>query len=226
MGVMFKFAVILSARSRVNLFRIALTQAFHSGFLDQFIVSSGFFHERTNKQGSFYASDAFINARLPNSAKVIVVGSYNPSSSEFESFYLQLKNHLMTKNGGVVPVSRRKAKKPWANKWHAKVFLARQQNKYRFAIVGSSNLTRSAFSHGSCNNETDVIIWDSAHASTNKMVEMCLDEVPEEFGPYNDGPNVFIGRYDPLDPLNRANLSMQRRLRMIWEDILQATRVV
>lgn len=220
---MFKIALVLSTTPSTNIFRHALTSAFDSGYLDQFLICSGFFHQRNNGKGPFYASDAFKSAKLPNRASVTVVGAYDPASSEFDDFFKTLKSKLKTKSGSKVPVSQRRANKKYANKWHAKIFLARQQNKYRFAVIGSSNLTRSAFSTTASNNEADVIIWDDSHRSTKNLVNSLLQNegaLESEDGP---GLSIFVSNYNQSDVRNSSLGPMQDRLKQLWKDVLSAT---
>lgn len=221
---MFKLALVLSTKPSANIFRTALTSAFHSGHFDHFLVCSGFFHERDNTRGPFFASDAFVGARLPVGSEVTVVGAYDPAASEFDHFVSKLSRGLKTSAGGLVPVYQRRSLRKYANRWHAKVFVARAGAEHRFAVVGSSNLTRSAFDVGPSNNEADVLIWDDSHAPTRQVADVALSDqqgagVAEDFV----RPTVIISNYNPADARNTERAPMNDRLRDLWRDILFAT---
>jgi hypothetical protein len=221
---MYKTALILSTSPSFNVFRAALVGAMHSGYLDGFLICSGFFHERTTKGGSFFASDAFLGAKLPASSTVTAVGAYDPAATEFDDFVSKLGAGLRTAGGASVVVSKRQSKRRYANRWHAKIFIAREHDIHRIAVVGSSNLTRSAFGTTPSNNEADAIIWDDSHPPTRNLVDSALagppDQPPDDAAP---SPDVFISNYDPNDPRNTDQKSMNSRLKKLWDDVLAAT---
>ena len=117
---MYKTAIILSTIPSVNVFRAAISGAFSSGYLDHFLVCSGFFHERLNTRGPFYASAAFATAKLPAGSTVTVVGAYDPAATEFDDFVNNLRVSLPTATGKSVSVTARRSLKRYANRWHAK----------------------------------------------------------------------------------------------------------
>ena len=221
---MFKLAVVLSTTPSHNVFRRVIEGSFNSGYLTDFMICSGFFHERTNKQGAFYASDAFKSAILPNSSKVTVVGAYDPASTEFDDFCTTLTFNLKKKNGDKVPLMQRRAAKKYANKWHAKIYIAKQHTSHRLAVIGSSNLTRSAFSPSPSNNESDVIIWDDSHAKTRRIIDSVIsDEEPTNSLIGEGGQTVIVGNYNQSDKRNNYHGPMQDRLNRIWQDVISAT---
>jgi hypothetical protein len=221
---MFKLAVVLSTMPSHNIFRRVIEGSFNSGYLTDFLICSGFFHERTNSRGAFYASNAFDSAKLPNSSEVTVVGAYDPASTEFDDFCQSLKSHLKTKTGASVPVHQRRALKKYANKWHAKIYIAKQQKDCRLAVIGSSNLTRSAFAPVASNNESDVIIWDDSHQKTRHFIDSILLEVPSPKDSLSeDGQTILVGNYNQSDRRNNDPGSMQDRLSKIWRDVMAAT---
>lgn len=220
---MYKFAIVLSTIPSHNLFRQVVQQSFRSGYLTDFLICSGFFHERSNKRGSFFASDAFTGATVPNSSSVTVVGAYEPASKEFDVFCSKLASGVKRKNGSSLPLVQRRAVKKYANKWHSKLYLAKQYRKYRLAVIGSSNLTRSAFSPASSNNESDVIIWDDSHVKTKRLIDEVLLEGRSSAAQGSAGQTILLGNYDPADPRNSHQGQMQNRLDKIWKDVLFAT---
>lgn len=220
---MFKLALVLSTIPSTNLFRTALVGAFHSGYLDNFLICSGFFHERVNSKGSFYASDAFVSAKLPDPSEVTVVGAYAPASAEFDEFCSNLSGALKTVKGASVPVSQRRSIKKYANHWHAKIFIAREGTQNRFAVVGSSNLTRSAFDSVASNNEADVLIWDDLHDKTHKLATSTLAGQRDPDQDAMESPTIIVSNYDPDDHRNSAQGYMNDRLQELWQDVLSAT---
>jgi hypothetical protein len=223
LGVMYKTALILSTIPSFNVFRAALSGAIGSGYLDHFLICSGFFHERVNTRGSFYASDAFASAKLPPGSSVTVVGAYDPAATEFDDFVSKLQSGLPLASGTAVTVSKRRSLRRYANHWHAKIFIAREGNFHRLAVVGSSNLTRSAFDARASNNEADVLIWDDSHAPTRQLVNSALARPPDLLNDAASTPAVIVSTYDPNDSRNTDSGTMDSRLKALWDDVLAAT---
>lgn len=222
--LMYKFALILSTVPSINVFRAALIAAFQSGQLDNFLICSGFFHERVNKKGAFFASDAFIGGKLPSSSEVTIVGAYDPAASEFKDFVKKLSSGLKTISGTSVPVHKRRSIVKYKNRWHAKIFIAREGAQHCFAVIGSSNLTRNAFDVAASNNEADVLIWDNSNETAERIASIALSIQRDT--PPQDGvgmPTVFISNYDPGDARNTISAPMNDRLQQLWQDVLNAT---
>jgi len=220
---MYKLALVLSTVPSNNVFRAALTGAFRSGYFNDFLVCSGFFHERTNSKGPFYASKALHTRTLPDPSTVTVVGAYDPSATEFDDFVKNLASSLGTVAGSPVPIAQRRSLKKYANRWHAKIFIARNATHHGFAVVGSSNLTRNAFDASPSNNEADVVIWDDSNMIAQKVATEALTGRQDGAPDAAPLPNVIVGNYDPNDPRNSAPLQMNDRLSTLWQDVLSAT---
>jgi len=220
---MYKTALVLSTIPSFNVFRAVLSGAVNSGYLDHFLICSGFFHQRVNKRGSFYASDAFSGAKLPAGSSVTVVGAYDPAATEFDDFVRRLEAGLLAASGASVAVSKRQSLRRYANHWHAKIFIAREGAAHRLAVVGSSNLTRSAFDATASNNEADVIIWDDSHAPTKQFVDSALARPLDLLADAASNPMVIVSTYDPNDPRNTDHGTMDERLKGLWDDVLAAT---
>ncbi len=219
---MYKVALVLSTIPSYNVYRAALEKAFCSGAYDHFLICSGFFHERINKRGTFYASDAFATAVLPAGSTVTVVGAYVPAATEFDDFVNKV-NAGLNAAGGPVVVTKRRSLRQYANHWHAKIFIAREDQAHRFAVVGSSNLTRSAFNLTASNNETDVLLWDDSHIPTREIVNAALDRPPDGQNANVSNPTVIVSNYDPDDQRNSAQGSLNDQLQGLWNDVLTAT---
>lgn len=219
---MYKIALVLSTTPSYNVYRAALEKAFRSGAYDHFLISSGFFHERVNTRGPFHASDAFATAVLPSGSTVTVVGAYDPASTEFDDFVKKIDAGLNAV-GGPVTVTKRRSLRRYANHWHAKIFIAREGQTHRFAVVGSSNLTRSAFDLTASNNEADVLLWDDSHITTCQLVNAALGRPPDEQIVNASNPSVIVSNYDPTDQRNSAQGSLNDRLQNLWNDVIAAT---
>jgi len=220
---MYKLALVLSTTPSVNVFRAALHSAFNSCYFDDFLICSGFFHQRSTKKGSFFASDAFSTAVLPHPSTVTVVGSYDPASTEFADFVNTLVSSLRTTSGSPVSVSKRFSKKKYANHWHAKIFIARRGDEHSFAVIGSSNLTRHAFNIKASNNEADVIIWNEDDLTTKSIVESAFSLNLNDQNNMNF-PTIIIANYDQDSRLNSFNADMNERLAQLWRDVISVTR--
>lgn len=221
---MYKVAIIISTVSARNLFRSAVISAYSAPHLTNFLICSGFFHERTNSKGPFYASDAFLRARtsFPIGSSITTVGAYNPSSVEYDAFVQALRTNLRNSAGRPLRVRQRYAVLKWRKKWHAKIFIAAEKRTPRFAIIGSSNLTRSAFAAIPENNESDVIIWDDAHVPTKVVMNGAIESL--QATPEGGGANhIVIANYDPSDHRNSSRLPMEQRLAKLWRDIVSVT---
>jgi hypothetical protein len=219
---MYKVALVLSTIPAYNVYRAVLESAFHSGVYDHFLICSGFFHERINSRGTFYASDAFSNAVLPADSTVTIVGSYHPTAKEFDDFVKKVEKGLNAAGGPVV-VTKRRSLRQYANHWHAKIFIAREGQTHRFAVVGSSNLTRSAFNLTASNNEADILLWDDSHTPTRKIVNAALGRPPERQDENESNPSVIVSNYDPDDERNSSQNSLNDRLQGLWLDVISAT---
>ena len=220
---MYKLALVLSTVPSTNVFRSALTGAFGSGYFNDFLVCSGFFHERTNKKGAFYASKALHTRSLPDPSKVTVVGAYDPAATEFDDFVKSLATGLKTVTGAAVLVTQRRSHKKYANHWHAKIFIARNAAHHGFAVIGSSNLTRSAFDVSPSNNEADVIIWDDFSPIAKKIATDALTGRQDGAPDAAQRPTIVVSNYDPSDIRNTAPIQMNDRLNALWQDVLAAT---
>ena len=203
---MYKIALVLSTTPSYNVYRAALEKAFRSGAYDHFLISSGLFHERVNTRGPFHASDAFATAVLPSGSTVTVVGAYDPASTEFDDFVKKIDAGLNAV-GGPVTVTKRRSLRRYANHWHAKIFIAREGQTHRFAVVGSSNLT----------------IWDDSHITTRQLVNAALGRPPDEQIVNASNPSVIVSNYDPTDQRNSAQGSLNDRLQNLWNDVIAAT---
>jgi hypothetical protein len=220
---MYKIALIISTIPSINVFRTVLEKSFHSGHYNHFLICSGFFQERHNSKGAFYASAAFDSATLPTGSSVTVVGAYAPNSKEFNGFTQKLSTGLNSAGKPTVIVNQRRSLKQYANHWHAKIYIARQDDEHRLAVVGSSNLTRSAFNFTASNNEADVLVWDDSHPATKKIVDEAFGEQQGDPIGSPSRPVIVVSNYEPEDPRNSFKGPLNVRLKQLWNDVITAT---
>ncbi|KRA33630.1 hypothetical protein ASD68_11775 [Rhodanobacter sp. Root627] len=226
---MFKIAAILRKSQSPNVFRRAILSAFSGGIGDEYLICSGFFQEKKYKVNSYYASDSFIANVPPKPCKATVttVGIYDPHTwgSQYNDFVAKLSS-IKCSCGNHLSVKQRKRK--GSNKWHAKVFVAKSNGQPRLAIVGSSNITKNAFDEKKgWNRECDVLIWNSSDAQVDALVRAAISGGGDQpgLGAAQDGqaPEVFISSYDAEDPLNFRRGSIQSRLELLWQDVIDAS---
>lgn len=145
-------AIILRTSSSINVFRDAIVDALGSNQFDEALLCSGFFQE--NFRGSVYQASAekqLARVCAKSGVKLTTVGIHN---SMWKPSYQNFKANMMAAGANITCMY-----KP-GMRWHAKVFIASSFGKPHFGIVGSSNITRNAFSTGTpYNNECDVFMW-------------------------------------------------------------------
>lgn len=149
-------AIVLRTSGHTNFFRDAMIRALDSGEAGEALLCSGFFQE--NFHNSAYRASteqmmADVCAR--NRVKLTTVGIHNHT---WKHSYRNFRESLVA--AGVDLSCLYKA----GMRWHAKVFIASLPGGApHFGIVGSSNITRNAFSTGAnYNNECDVFMWTRA----------------------------------------------------------------
>jgi hypothetical protein len=170
---------------------------------DNALLCSGFFQE--NFRGSGYRASLesnFANCLVKNKIKLTTVGIHNYNwKPSYENFRDNMKKQ------GVNIISFYKS----GMRWHAKVFILSKGKKPIFGIVGSSNITRNAFSITlPFNNECDVILWEGRSKAINSALNETLqnDEFIHEIirAPYQKRLNF--------------NLSISDRLQNIKDEIM------
>ena len=144
--------IALRTSATVNVFRDTIIAALGSGHADEALLCSGFFQE--NFKGSAYQASKeqqLASVCAHSGVKLTTVGVHNYS---WQPSYRTFRNNMLTAGASVHCLF-----KPGL-RWHAKVFIASSSGKPILGIIGSSNITRNAFSTTApFNNECDVIIW-------------------------------------------------------------------
>ncbi len=148
------------------------------------LICSGFFQELF-KNGPYRASvEQNLSTLLKTqSIELTTVGIHN---NNWMPSYKNFRNSL--KKAGV----NVRAMYAPSFHWHAKIFILRKIDNPILAIIGSSNITRNAFSDSTpYNYEADVIIWRSAVKPLTKLIKGIVAEI-------NDDPHeVIVADYDP-----------------------------
>lgn len=144
--------IALRTLAAVNVFRDTIIDALSSGHADEALLCSGFFQE--NFKGSAYQATKEKNlasACATSGIRLTTVGVHNYS---WQPSYRDFRDNMLAAGAAVKCLY-----KPGL-RWHAKVFVASRNGSPILGIIGSSNITRNAFSTTlPFNNECDVFLW-------------------------------------------------------------------
>lgn len=193
-------AIILRKNKLKNPFRDIIIAAVSSGIADEALMCSGFFQE--NRTSTYCASSesGFAASCVRNNVKLITVGIHN---RQWLDSYKSFQTNLLL--AGVNANCKYKS----GNKWHAKVFIALKQGKPLLGIIGSSNITRPAFSSSApFNRECDVIIWPEG-ATYDGLIN-------ETLGSENFEDIVRA----PYSPDQNGGITVEARLLSLYSEIL------
>lgn len=198
-------AIILRNRQTPNLFRNLLLSAIQIPNLTEIIICSGFFQDNFMKSAYCASGEGNLARSLAKSkAQVITVGIHN---TQWRYSFDNFNNSLA--NAGVNLAVRKKS----GYKWHAKVFIASTKNGPIFSLIGSSNMTRNAFSTSKpFNYEADVALW----VPQAKGVNAAVGNVLSETAPLD----VILTSYSPG---RNGGLTIKNRLTQLREDIINST---
>ncbi len=197
-------SIVLRKQLNVNWFRDLMIDVVGAGYGNNALLCSGFFQENF-KASAYQASQErnFASVLAANNIDLITVGIHN---STWKNSYRNFKNNLVA--AGVSINSKYKN----GLRWHAKVFILSQDEDPIFGIVGSSNITRTAFSTlNNFNYECDVILWPDS--------EKPLDAFLDELFTRPDIPHEII-RAPYIEELNNG-LTIQDRLKSLKQEILE-----
>jgi hypothetical protein len=197
-------ALVFRNQPKPNLFRSAILAATGIPGATDILICSGFF--QNGFKGSPYQvskEGGLVHKLKASGAKVTTVGVHNPYWKKPYSDFVQDLSAA-----GVIVTQ----KQPKGLHWHAKVFIVETKNGPVFGAIGSSNLTRNAFS--TCtpfNYEADVLLWVPQAKGVSAAVNGVLRDA--------ESTQVVRARYSPR--LN-AGLRVKDRLAMLRDQILQA----
>jgi phosphatidylserine/phosphatidylglycerophosphate/cardiolipin synthase-like enzyme len=104
-------------------------------------------------------------------------------------------------------------------RWHAKVFILFKRNDPIFGIIGSSNMTRTAFgTDPEFNHECDVVLWPSRTGRIASLMKQAIDQVDDDYAiikaPYSDKNNRGVSISDRL-------LRLEKQIKEKATDILK-----
>jgi hypothetical protein len=207
-----KIAILLRKTSAINRFREIILASFKSDDFDKLLICSGFFQGRKN----YDASTCFNSnqPRFPCIKSVVTVGLYN---NMWKPDYLTFINGLQKITcpcGRALQVEKRKISK---GQWHAKIFIAFEENIPQLGIIGSSNMTSRAFGiNRHWNYESDVVMWDDENKSASSIMTTILNTSLEE----NNPNSILVADYNPEDRLNRG-LPISKRLKDLYDEIIE-----
>lgn len=199
-------AIILRNRYDVNRFRDLMIQVIRSRGGDNALLCSGFFQENFVNSG-YQASQELAFAHVLAQAKIdlITVGIH---SNTWLPSYRNFKQNLLA--AGV----KLDAKYKYGLKWHAKVFILSRGSLPVLGIIGSSNITRNAFSLSKpFNYECDTILWLDG--------DQHIEGIVNEFLASADFDEYEVIRAPYQIELNR-NLSIADRLNRLKSEILES----
>lgn len=193
-------AIVLRNNVSKNPFRDVIVSAIDSGIADEALMCSGFFQEN---RGSTYCATlekGFAASCARNKVNLITVGIHN---SQWLASYKSFQKNLLS--AGVNADCRYKV----GTKWHAKVFIALRAGQPLLGVIGSSNITRPAFSTSiPFNRECDVIIWPEGSAH-DALMNDALGQ-----GNFEDVVRA------PYIPDQNGGITVETRLRNLYEEIL------
>jgi phosphatidylserine/phosphatidylglycerophosphate/cardiolipin synthase-like enzyme len=195
--------IFLRKRATTNYFRDLVIDSIDTGAGNNVLLCSGFFQELFNH--SLYQATLeknFTNVLLNKNIDITTVGIHN---NVWMHSYKNFRDNLQ--NSGV----NIQAKYISSYRWHAKIFILKDKDEPVLGIVGSSNITRNAFSVSVPHNyEADVVMWKDSNAIINDFMKKYIDmlkEFPDE---------IIVADYDPQ---KNNGLSIEERLKNLENDI-------
>lgn len=203
------FKVIFRQNRNYNHFREWMIRALNYSGADTAVICSGFFQE--NFRGSRFGltnDRRFIAAT--KSKEIITIGIHN---NTWLPSYRNFRNNFYRHNPNITALVSNRMR------WHAKVFLLISKGQPCFAIVGSSNMTSSAFGSprivNNFNYEADVVIWNS---SNSKVSNYFSESFPELLDSDIMARQISLS-YKPEDNFGRSELD---RLHEIEEMLMES----
>ena len=194
-------AIVLRTSGAVNIFRDAVVDALSSNRIDEALLCSGFFQENFNGSAYQASAEQQLGTVCANSGvKLTTVGIHNYG---WKQSYKNFKANMLAAGATISCLY-----KP-GMRWHAKVFIASSGGVPSFGIVGSSNITRNAFSIGAqYNNECDVFLW-----SKNSPIAGIAERLADFF----DGQIIIRAPY-----LRRYNqgMTLPQKLESIRSEVM------
>ena len=162
--------IILRREAAINMFRDLLINTACSNIGDKILICSGFFQERKSSRYSASSEKNFIHKFKKTKKEIITIGIHNYT---WLGSYMNFVNEF--RNLGI-PIKAFKRKR---FNWHAKMYFLFEKDTPIFAIIGSSNITRNAFSDNvPFNIEADVVLWSDTRL--NYIIDECFNNIAPE----------------------------------------------
>jgi hypothetical protein len=153
--------IILRKHLTPNRFNQLLLGALDTGEGDNAIICSGFFQENGFSASFSTGLSTILNN---HNIRLTTFGVY--SYGTWLAQYRMFRDNLI--NNGNTIIAKRTAKL----RWHAKIFILKHGNDPIFGIIGSSNMTGSAFGITTTfNYEADVVLWDGNFQLINSLCQ-------------------------------------------------------
>ncbi len=198
-------AIILRDQLPINRPRDLLIGSIKTGAGDSALLCSGFFQE--NFRGSVYQAtleQGFAKEVAKSNIELTTVGIHNGS---WKQSYRDFRDNMRLQGANIKCLYKH------GLRWHAKVFILSKSQAPVFGIIGSSNITRTAFGDiSSFNHECDVMIWPN----NLQKIDQWFDEEMET----NNFPLGIIRA--PYIPEMNDNISVEERLNAIKGEILNS----
>lgn len=183
-----------------NNFRQIVTEIPLKTNVDEAVLCSGFFQEG---KGQYYASieNSFCRTLAQKNIRITTIGVHNWA---WKKDYFDFVHNLRLAGVHVTGLY-----KPNFH-WHAKILLYKYMGTYVCGIIGSSNLTRNAFSLSSpFNYEADILLYNS-----NILPKHTIDSIISE----NINPEDVVDGIYSVE--NNGNMTIEERLSSIEEKLL------
>ncbi|MBS1051125.1 phospholipase D-like domain-containing protein [Gluconobacter japonicus] len=196
-------AIILRTSGTTNIFRDFIVNILASKNIDTALLCSGFFQESFRGSAYHASLENRLAAKCATSGvNLTTVGIHNHT---WLRSYREFRNNMLS--AGVKINCFRKINL----RWHAKIFIAKTDGIPCAGIIGSSNITRNAFSVGkNFNNECDVFLW-----SENSP----LSSIIEDFFSRDNGDIIIRAPYLPEE---NDNLSLGDLLLNVENEVMSS----
>lgn len=184
----------------INNFRKIVTEIPLKTNVDEALLCSGFFQEG---RGHYYATteNNFSTTLSQKNIRIKTIGVHNRS---WKNEYIDFVKDMNAAGVNIKGLYKKKFH------WHAKILLYKYQGHHVCGIIGSSNITRNAFSlTPPFNYEADVLLYNP-----NMISKQSVDTIISQ----NTNPeDVIDGIYNVE---NNGNMSIEERLASIENALL------
>lgn len=197
-------ALLFRNRATPNLFRNVFLAATRIHGAREIIICSGFYQTNFNTSHYNVAHEGGLVTKLKKSgAHVITIGVHNyywrTAFKSFNSDLIAAGVHLTSRciNGG---------------HWHAKILMVSTARGPVLSAIGSSNMTRNAFSSSSpFNYEADVVLWVPQARSVSRLINGVLGE--------SNAADVVRA---PYSAARHNGITVRQRLAQLRQEVLDS----